>query len=71
MGFKPASPDQSEQLLCCYLHKSQNDYIKSITGHKKLNKQIDNLKKKNRDHHLKVPKQDKDTGYLQILSGYI
>jgi len=42
----------------------------SITGDKKLKKlhnvKIGNLKRKNRDHK-KVPKQDEDTGYLQIL----
>ena len=42
----------------------------SITGYKKLKKldnvKIGNLKKKNRDHK-KVPKQDEDTGNLQIL----
>jgi len=42
----------------------------SITGHKKLKKldnvKISNLKKKNRGHK-EVPKQDEDTGNLQIL----
>jgi len=41
-----------------------------IIGHKKLEKldnvKIGNLKKKNRDNK-KVPKQDEDTGNLQIL----
>ena len=41
--------------------------MKSITGHKNLKRpKIGNLKKKNRNHK-KVPKQDEDTGNLQIL----
>jgi len=51
-------------------YNHHNVYYESITGHKKLKKldnvEIGNLIKKNRDHK-KVPKQDKDTGDLQIL----
>jgi len=50
--------------------KTQNYYNVSITEHKKTKEtryvKIGNLKKKNRDHK-NVPKQDEDTGNLQIL----
>jgi len=54
-----------EQLLRYHLHKT----IKSITGHKKL-KKLDNVKliiKKGRIGIIKIPKQEEDTGNLQIL----
>jgi len=54
---------QLRQLLCKLLTlKSKSYYVKSITE-KRLNW---NFKKTNRDHK-KIPKQDEDTGNLQIL----
>jgi len=57
---------------CCVItyKKTQNHYNVLTTGHKKIKKldnvKIGNLNKKYWDHK-KVPKQDEDTGYLQIL----
>ena len=58
---------QCEQLLYYHLYKTQNHFIKSITGIEQT-KETKKLKKR-RIRIIKVPKQDEDTGTcnLQIL----
>ena len=61
VGFKPTYISKVNSCCATTYTKTQNHYIKSITGLKKTVVKI-----KNRDHK-KIPKQDEHIGYLQIL----